>query len=200
MGKSLLETLNLSDEELERLESGAAGESAFDDPPDRSWCVLNCQSASAKTSGAGNLCFESVYRVDAWPTALASMNCGAPFVYNNGGLLVHPGNPDLVGQPPEAAAAHEKRSRIYVQRLIAHGPPKDSPLWSEDLTLEVANDAAASLVGSRVVAQLRVFPAGSTYEVNGETRTRNKTKFEIHRIERANDANMAKRGIEAAPF
>ena len=194
---NILEKLKLTDSDIERL-GAATGD--FADPPDKTYCLVVVDEASAATSKAGNVYIKTVYKVEAFPTKFTG-NYGSPRIWQNGGLLTHPGSCDITGQTAEYVEKLTKKVAMWAARLAAHGLANHGVLMSEDLTVADAEVASGDFIGKRLIAYIRVSPAGSTYtDKDGNVQTRLKTRIEVDRVEADTPENMAKRGIEAPPF
>lgn len=190
MGLKIAEALKLSDGDIKRL-----SKEGFDEVPDKTYALLRCDKASAKMSGNNNLCFDLEHSAIAFPSALADLRLGTPKVWDNGRLLGHPGNCDIVGQSVEYVDKLVKKAAIYHSRLKAYGAA-DGPLEETELTLAEAQANAPLLIGATVIALLKVFPAGREYtKSDGTTATAKRSKIEIDRVEEATPENLAKRGI-----
>jgi hypothetical protein len=193
----IFEKLKLTETDIARIEKKDAGQ--FDTPPDRTPALLRAVEAKAKTSAAGNICFDVTYQVAAWPQSVSNLNLGLPRVWDNGKSLVSAGGGDVVGQPLEYAEKLQNRAIIFNARLKAHGIGDDErrAFRDTDLTLGQAHAMAPSLVGRQTLAVLRVDPAGGEYvDAAGETKARNKARLSIGSFEAATDEALAKRGIE----
>lgn len=197
MGLNIKDALKLTDGDIARL-----SKEGFDEVPDKTWALLRCDKASAKMSQANNLCFDLEHSAISFPDSLSSLRLGTPKVWDNGRLLTHPGNCDIVGQPVEYVDKLIKKAAIYHSRLSAYGVA-DGPLEEVSLTLAEAQANAPLLIGAQVLALLRVQPAGREYtKANGSTAKAVRSKIEIDRVEAVTPESLQKRGITppATPF